>query len=75
MRSQKMTKQVKAMVEDVNKYLWSHHVKDQRDTQFSFLCYLLVRAGCYHGFNYFTTDGRLSGGDNENFDHLQFYIV
>lgn len=75
MRTQKMTKQVKAMVERVNEYLRMNHVKDMRDCRFCDMCWLLSSANCYHGFNYFTVDGKLSGGDNENFDHLELYIM
>lgn len=69
----RQTKQVRMMVEDVNEYLKTNHVKDISDKLFSSMCHLLSRAGCYHGFNYFTADGRLSGGVNEMFDHLEIY--
>lgn len=70
----RMTKQVKTMVEEVNDYLRRNHVKDEGDEKFVIMQFLLLKAGCYHGFNYFTADGRLSGGDNEKFDHLELYI-
>jgi len=72
--AKKMTKQTRAMVEAVNAYLRHNHIKDENDSQFNMMGYLLLRADAYHGFNYFTADGRLSGVDNENFDHLEFYI-
>ena len=72
--AKRMTKQTRMMVEAVNAYLRHYHVKDESDEQFHMMGYLLLRADAYHGFNYFTADGRLSGGDNENFDHLEYYI-
>lgn len=74
MKQEKMTKQVRKMVEEVNESLRHNHVKDTGDTAFAVMCWLLLRANCYHGYNYFTVDGRLSGGDNESFDHLEIYI-
>ena len=74
MTNAKMTKQTKTMVENVNEYLKTNHIKNIQDTQFNFMCWLLIKANCYHGFNYFTADGRLSGGENEKFDHLEIYI-
>lgn len=71
----KMTKQVKAMVAAANEYLRENHVKSTGEDMFIFMGYFLEKAGCYHGFNYFTVDGKLSGGVNEHFDHLEFYIV
>ena len=72
--ARKMTKQVKSMVEATNDYLRENHVKDEGDNIFSTVNWLLLQANCYHGFNYFTENGRLSGGDNEKFDHLEFHI-
>lgn len=74
MKSEKMTKQVRKMVEEVNEYCRYRHVKDTADSTFNTMCWLLLRSNCYHGFNYFTLDGELSGGDNEQFDHLELYI-
>lgn len=70
----RMTKQVKTMVEEVNDYLRRNHVKDEGDEKFVIMQWLLLRAHCYHGFNYFTVDGRLSAGRTEKFDHLELYI-
>ena len=75
MKTQKMTNQVKAMVQVVNEYLRENHVKDIQDSLFSDMCYLLSRAGCYHGFNLYTIDGKLSGHNLETVDHLEIYIV
>ena len=72
--AKRMTKQTKAMVESVNEYLRDNHITDITDYHFHVMGYLLLRANCYHGYNYFTVDGRLSGGDNEKFDHLEYYI-
>lgn len=74
MKTQKMTKQTIKMVQEVNEYLKYRHVKNTNDPQFSVMCWLLTKANCYYGYNYFTIDGRLSGGDNEQFDHLEIYI-
>lgn len=70
----KMTKQVKAMVEATNEYLRENHVTDIGNSTFSTMSWLLSKAGCYHGYNYFTVDGRHSGGATDKFDHLEFYI-
>lgn len=70
----KMTAQVKKMVTEVNEHMKFNHIKDTADPVFSTMCWLLSRSNCYHGYNYFTVDGTLSGGDNENFDHLEIYI-
>lgn len=75
MATKKMTNQVKKMVEEVNEYLRYRHVKDTSDHLFSDMCWLLLRANCYHGYNFYTLEGTLSGGDNnEEFDHLEIYI-
>lgn len=70
----KMTKQVKKMVMAVNDILKSNHIKNEDNELFSITCWLLIQAGCYDGFNYFTADDRLSGGNNEKCDHLKIYI-
>ena len=72
--ARRMTKQVKTMVGEVNEYLKVNHIKDEADAEFVMMGWLLLRAGCYHGFNYFTKEGFLSGGRNEKFDHLGYYI-
>ena len=72
--AKRMTQQTRKMVEAVNDYLRNNHIKDEGDEQFSLMGYLLLQAGCYQGFNYFTVDGRLSGGPTEEFDHLEYYI-
>lgn len=73
--AKKMTKQTRMMVEAVNAYLRHNHIKDQADEMFHITGHLLLQADCYHGFNYFTAEGYLSGGDNATFDHLEYYIV
>lgn len=70
----KMTKQVKIMVSATNDYLRENHIKNTNDQWFNSMMWMLLKANCYHGFNFFTIDGKLSGGKNENFDHLEFYI-
>lgn len=70
----KMSKQVRTMVEETNLYLKENHIKNESNDRFNMMCWLLLRAKCYHGFNYFTVDGRLAGGNNDDFDHLEFYI-
>ena len=72
--AKRMTNQTKAMVEATNEYLRTNHIKDENDNMFALMGHLLLRAKCYHGFNYFTVDGRHSGGINEKFDHLEYYI-
>jgi len=69
----KRTKQAQAIVNSVNEYLRNNHVKTESDPVFVVMSHALIEAKCYQGFNYFTTDGRLSGGENEKFDHLRFY--
>lgn len=71
----RVTKQVKKMVDAVNEYLRNEHIKDTHNALFNDMCWLLIKAGCYSGYNYFTVDGKLSGGDNERFDHLEIYIL
>lgn len=71
----KMTRQTKAMVNAVNTYLRNNRIKDEANLVFSVTTFALLNADCYAGFNYFTADGRLSGGENEKFDHLEFYII
>lgn len=61
------------MVDAVNEYLRYNHVKDERNNLFSDMCWLLSQSHCYKGFNYFTVDGKHSGGRNEQFDHLELY--
>lgn len=69
----KMTKQVQKMVQEVNARMREHHIKDESDPVFATMQWLLLRSDCYAGFNYFTENGKLSGGNNEKFDHLEFY--
>lgn len=69
----KRTKQAQAIVDNVNHYLRHNHIKTQNDPVFTVMLYSLIEANCYQGFNYFTADEKLSGGDNEKFDHLKFY--
>lgn len=70
----KMTKQVQKMVQEVNERMKEYHIKDESDPVFTTMQWLLLRSNCYHGFNLYTIDGKLSGGNNEEFDHLEFYI-
>ncbi len=74
MATQKMTKQVRKMVEEVNEVCRYNHIKDTNHPLFSSMCWLLSRANCYHGFNFYTLEGTLSGGENEEFDHLEIYV-
>ena len=69
----KRAKQTQKIVDFVNEYLRNNHVKREDDPVFVVMNIALIKAGVYHGFNYFTTEGFLSGGDNEKFDHLEFY--
>ena len=72
--TKKMTKQTIAMVKAANDYFRYAHVKEVHNETFTSLCWLLLQANCYHGYNYFKADGSLSGGDNDEFDHLEIYI-
>lgn len=69
----KRAKQTQVIVDSVNEYLRNNHVKREDDPVFVVMSIALIEANVYQGFNYFTTDGRLSGGENEKFDHLRFY--
>lgn len=72
--AKRMTQQTREMVEYVNSYLRIHQVKSEDDPTFNLMGTLLLKADCYHGFNYFTKDRKHSGGVNENFHHLEYYI-
>lgn len=67
------TKQAQAIVDSVNEYLRNNHVKTESDPVFVVIQHALIHANIYQGFNYFTTDGYLSGGDNEKFDHIELH--
>ena len=69
----KRTKQTQIIVDNVNHYLRNNHIKSQGDPVFVIMSHALINANVYQGFNYFTADGKLSGGQNEQFDHLEFY--
>ena len=73
--TKKMTKQVRTMVEAANDVFKARHLKDERDEMFTTVCYLLIEASCYWGYNYYTKDGFLSGGNTESFDHLEILVV
>lgn len=69
----KRTKQTQAIVDSVNEYLRNNHIKSQGNPVFVVMSHALINANVYQGFNYFTTEGFLSGGDNEKFNHLEFH--
>ena len=69
-----MTNQVKAMVEATNERMRECHIKDLSDSVFNTVCWLLIQGDCYHGFNYYTEDGKLSGSRVETFDHIEIEI-
>lgn len=69
----KRTKQTQVIMNNVNNYLRNNHVKSQGDPVFVVMSHALINANIYQGFNYFTADGKLSGGENEKFDHLEFH--
>ncbi len=69
----KRTKQAQKIVDSVNEYLRNNHVKREDDPVFVVMSIALIKANVYHGFNYFTAEGFLSGGNNEKFNHLEFY--
>ena len=68
----RMTKQTKAIVTEVNNYLKVNHIKDEGDTTFVVMQHALLRSNCYHGFNYYTEDGKLSG-NTRPVDYINFY--
>ena len=69
----KRTKQTQIIVDNVNSYLRHNHVKSQSDPVFVVMSHALINGNVYQGFNYYTVNGKLSGGQNEQFDHLEFY--
>lgn len=69
----KRAKQTQVIVYSVNEYLRNNHVKSQGDPVFVVMSHALINANVYQGFDYFTAEGFLFSGDNEKFDHLEFY--
>ena len=69
----KRAKQTQIIVDNINSYLRNNHIKSQGDPVFVVMSHALINANVYQGFNYFTAEGFLSGGDNEKFDHLEFH--
>lgn len=69
----KRAKQTQKIVDCVNEYLRNNHVKTESDPVFVVMNIALIEANVYQGYNYFTAEGCLSGGENEKFDHLRFY--
>lgn len=69
----KRTKQTQIIINSVNEYLRNNHIKTQGDPVFVVIADALINANVYRGYNYFTAEGFLSGGDNEKFDHLEFH--
>lgn len=67
----KRAKQVEIMVKEVNEYLRRNHISDIYDPVFNMVQNMLLKAKVYQGFNYYTADGRLSGGKNT--DYIKFY--
>ena len=67
----KRAKQTTIIIETVNAYLKNNHIKDTSDPAFSTLTFALIQAKTYHGYNYYTTEGKLSGGVNT--DYIQIY--
>lgn len=69
----KRAKQTQVIVDSVNEYLRNNHVKSQGNPVFVIMSHALINANVYQGYNYFTAEGYLSGGNNEKFDHLEFH--
>lgn len=67
------TKQTQAIVDSVNEYLRNNHVKKKDDPVFVIINTALIKANAYQGYNYFTAEGYLFSGDNDKYDHLEFY--
>lgn len=77
MRTKKMTKDIKYVIEEVNKQLRnSILLKSYKVSIFSFACHLLMDKGMYHGFNYYLydTNGNLKLAGKET-DIVQLYVV
>lgn len=69
----KRAKQAQIIVDSVNEYFRNNHVKREDDPVFVVMQHALIHANVYQGFNYFTAEGYLSGGDNEKFDHIELH--
>jgi hypothetical protein len=67
----KRTKQIENLIKHVNEYLKNNHINDMSDPVFLVICDALIDNKIYHGFNFYTKDGRLSGGKNT--DYIQIY--
>ena len=67
----KRAKQTTIIIETVNEYLKNNHIKDTLDPTFTTLTFALLQAKTYRGFNYYTAEGKLSGGVNT--DYIQIY--
>ena len=75
------SKQVEALIADVNDYLRYNEIKDESNPVFSVVADSLLRNKLYMGYNYYrykyTETGRVTvlagSGDPSKFDFLQIY--
>ena len=67
----KRTKQTENLIKHVNEYLKNNHIKSMSNPVFLVVCSALIDSKIYNGFNFYTIDGRLSGGKNT--DYIQIY--
>jgi hypothetical protein len=70
-RTMKRTKQLQNMIDLANEYMKVNHVSNEADPVFHFMSYALLKEKCYEGFNYYTSEGKLSGGVDT--DYIQLY--
>ena len=75
----KRTKQLQTVVNNVNDYLRTNKIKDEKDPAFHMLVWSLLQTDTYKGFNYFR-DKEIDGetvsvlaGSSIDFDYLQLY--
>ena len=69
----KRTVQAQIMVNSVNTYLMTNHIKNELDVTFTVFQFALLQAGIYEGFNYYTKEGKLSCGNPNTTDYIKFY--
>lgn len=68
----KRAKQVQIMIDSANDYLMKNHVISVYENFAYVFMGCLIKADVYNGFNTYTKDGKLSGGDESTTDYIQF---
>lgn len=71
-KSMNMTKQVKMMVESINRYFRDNKIKNESNDVFLVVSYALMQANVYKGFNWFNESGKTVKETDEN-AFIQFY--